>query len=1054
MSVQKSDLTRKVFEALVSTHTDAICTIDGDGLIVVFNYVAEKLTGWSATQAIGKSFSDIVHFRTLSSDKILTAHEIIHKQYQRDFFHEMVLSSKNQTEYLVEVKAKSLFHLEHGQQYLMGTLFTFRDTTAQRRVDREKAEVLLALDLERTKLINLFEQTPIPLAMLEGDRHRFSFTNSAFAEMFLGGKQGVNRLFADALPELAQQGFDQFLDQVFSSGKTYHGKEITLSLNNYKEGEAKTLIVNFVLQPTQNLRQEVTGILMVATDVTELVKAREIVEVDNKNFIDRHQKLLSYFEKAPVGINVFKGPDHVFELVNERFKTFVGSRAFIGQRFVDAIPEVKSQGFIKILDQVLKTGVPYSLDGAPLTIEDNGISKTNYYDFLFQPLFDSTGIPTGVLQISMDVTASLAARQVIKNQQSWLESILNRMPTPLVLLDPQSNKITFSNDSTRNMMGFSLDGNAIFENGPENLIKAYDKAGRVLAKHEVPSARALRCEELKDYECTLVTTAGRFDILAASEVIPASHGHSKSILLLLQDISAVTAAEEQFRLLANTMPQIVWTATADGILNYCNQRWAEYSGSSYIGQWFEFIHPDDQLSAMWRWQESIRTEAAYEVEARLRRFSDGEYRWHLIRAVMVKDEMNVKSYWCGTCTDVTDQKKLQSDLQQAKNLAEIASEAKSAFLANMSHEIRTPLGAILGFTDLLQNLDLSAYDRQQYLAIISKSGKALTRVIDDILDLSKVEAGRLEFEMVVFSFNQLIEEVKDLFSESAKIKDINLQFCIDSSVPDLIKSDPVRLRQILLNIVGNAIKFTQSGEVTVKVRTEYNEDISKKIVVIYVKDSGPGLTQEQQQRLFYPFTQADISTTRNYGGTGLGLILSRRLAEALGGNVTITHSEPGVGSEFKISVTVEKIKMSAESQPMIVPVVSDDKPQLRGAKILLVEDSLDNQLLIQLYLDKNGANITIANNGYEGVQKALSEDFDVVLMDIQMPGMDGYSAICELKKKGYTKPIIALTAHAMDEERKRTKAAGFSGHLTKPLNTTELISTVAGFAFSEDRQLG
>jgi len=401
----------------------------------------------------------------------------------------------------------------------------------------------------------------------------------------------------------------------------------------------------------------------------------------------------------------------------------------------------------------------------------------------------------------------------------------------------------------------------------------------------------------------------------------------------------------------------------------------------------------------------------------------------------------------GVGQDVTERKRtlmqgkrVAEMLNAAKEAAENASSAKSAFLANVSHEIRTPLGAILGFSNLLKDPTLPEEQREHYIETITRNGQALTRLIDDILDLAKVEAGQLDVEEIHFSFADLLSEVMALFQEKAQEKNIRLTLEVDSNVPKNLLSDPTRLRQILINIIGNAIKFTDVGGVDIEVSAEPTENACNQFEV-KVKDTGCGLTEEQLERLFKPFTQADNTTTRRFGGTGLGLALSKRLSEALGGDIKIADCTSNVGCTFVITF-LAKTSVVQIRKPVPKTESAASKP-LNDVRVLLVEDSTDNQLLVQYILSKNGAKVEIANNGLEAVEKATKQDHDVVLMDIQMPKMDGYQATSKLLSQGYKKPIIALTAHAMIEDRLKTQAAGFSGHLTKPLNNRELIETIA-----------
>lgn len=398
--------------------------------------------------------------------------------------------------------------------------------------------------------------------------------------------------------------------------------------------------------------------------------------------------------------------------------------------------------------------------------------------------------------------------------------------------------------------------------------------------------------------------------------------------------------------------------------------------------------------------------------------------------------------------------KAADELLLAKNDAERANSLKSSFLANMSHEIRTPLGAIIGFTDLLREGNLHQNERRQYLDTISRNGKALTRIIDDILDLAKVESGKLEMEKVEFSFHQLVDDVTDIFRERTKSKGLYLRSNISEDVPAKIISDPTRLRQILINIIGNAVKFTQSGGVTINVKANITKNDTTKIS-ISVTDTGIGLTEEQKEKLFEPFMQADNSTTRKFGGTGLGLALSTRLAHALDGNIKIEKCVPAKGCTFVVSFTATlplPEKISAISENRKSESYEPNPGERMPLRILVADDSPDNQQLVRILLQRYGYTVETAKNGLEAVKMAHRGNFDLILMDIQMPVMDGYEATRQLRASGYKQPIIALTAHAMAEERARTMAAGCNGHLTKPLDKTELLRTIQFYASKDSKR--
>lgn len=385
---------------------------------------------------------------------------------------------------------------------------------------------------------------------------------------------------------------------------------------------------------------------------------------------------------------------------------------------------------------------------------------------------------------------------------------------------------------------------------------------------------------------------------------------------------------------------------------------------------------------------------------------------------------------------------LMRDLEISGHAAVEATRAKGDFLANMSHEIRTPLGAILGFAELLMDSGISKREKRDYMIAARRNGQMLSALIDDILDLARVEAGRLEVAKIEFSLSELISEVVSALEPLASKKGLPLIVSRPKDI-DHIVSDPLRLKQILVNIIGNAIKFTSHGSVEFRLEIEPSVP-GNSILKMEVEDTGIGISSQQVARLFLPFTQVDTSTTRKFGGTGLGLVLSQKLARALGGDLKLKASVPGGGSVFAISLPVVAVRAIARSRGETAANrrAVDEKLPLVGSRVLLVDDSLDNQMLISRILKLLGAEVELANDGLEGVDKALAAHFDVVLMDLQMPRLGGVDATRILRSKGYDRPIVALTAHSLQEDRQRCMNVGCTDYLTKPVQRSLLVQVI------------
>jgi signal transduction histidine kinase len=390
----------------------------------------------------------------------------------------------------------------------------------------------------------------------------------------------------------------------------------------------------------------------------------------------------------------------------------------------------------------------------------------------------------------------------------------------------------------------------------------------------------------------------------------------------------------------------------------------------------------------------------------------------------------------------TENLRLVDTLREARNAAQAADRAKSDFLANMSHEIRTPMTAILGYTDLLLDSgDSLSADAREKLEVVSRNGAYLLDLLSNILDLSKIEAGQIDIERMPMDPRAVIEAVAALFSVQAKEKGLRLDMVFTPALPARVISDPTRIRQALTNLLGNALKFTSEGGV--RVETAYESEM----LVIRVRDSGIGLPQEKLVGLFRPFEQADASTTRRYGGTGLGLAITQRLARLLGGECEV-ESEAGAGSTFTFTSHAplaeggSPVDTSRENVAASECGPSAGAAEPLAARILLAEDGPDNQRLIALILRKAGAQVVVVENGLLAVQRLEREPFDLVLMDMAMPEMDGYEATRTLRELGMDLPVVALTAHALPGDRERSLEAGCNRYLTKPIEPARLVAAV------------
>jgi PAS domain S-box-containing protein len=540
--------------------------------------------------------------------------------------------------------------------------------------------------------------------------------------------------------------------------------------------------------------------------------------------------------------------------------------------------------------------------------------------------------------------------------------------------------------------------------------------------------------------------------------------------------------------LLDTIPSAIFSKDIEGRYLSGNHAWFEWMNlprERLLRRTAHDLFPPDLAETYTQKDRELFEKPGKQVYEGVLEQTNGARRPVLFHKATYTDETGAVAGLVGVITDITEQKRTEQHLHEAieqmvaaldrekkvaeqlavaRERAEDATRAKTEFLANMSHEIRTPMTAITGFAELLAEevacctecashtvCDLRTRNQQHVQTIVANS-RHLLEIINDILDLSKIEAGKLVIERVRFSPMQLVAEVHTLMSSRASEKGLAFHADFENAIPETIESDPTRLRQILINLVGNAIKFTADGEVRVSVR--YHADPETPHLQFDVTDTGIGLGPEQLEGLFEPFTQADTSTTRRFGGTGLGLAICRRLAQRLGGEIQVS-STPGRGSTFSTTVATGALGETKRIGPACglarapgqEAQAAPAAAALAAHRVLLAEDGPDNQRLIKALLRKAGAEVTLADNGNIALDLALAahangQPFDVILMDMQMPVLDGYEATRRLRAADYGGVIIALTAHAMDGDRERCLEAGCDAYATKPVNRDQLIGVI------------
>ncbi|HEV7300100.1 MAG TPA: PAS domain S-box protein [Tepidisphaeraceae bacterium] len=648
-------------------------------------------------------------------------------------------------------------------------------------------------------------------------------------------------------------------------------------------------------------------------------------------------KLANIIEQAPAFICTLRGPEHVFELANERYYEIVGHRDVIGKPVRDALPEVAGQGFFELMDRVYQTGETFAGSELPLQLQrtEGDALEDRYINVVYQATRDNDGRISGIFVHGVDVTDFVLARDALRQ------------------------------------------------------------------------------------------------------------------------------SEARFRQLADAMPQIVWAARPDGTVDYYNKRWHEYTGmpEGLTGDesWTPLAPPEDLKLVFVRWTEALRTGQPYEVECRFRRSADGAYRWHLARALPVRDAHGDIVRWFGTNTDIHDFKLLQEQNEQllesersARTEAERASRMKDEFLATLSHELRTPLNAILGWSQILRMSNRDEGELEEGLQTIERNARAQTQIIEDLLDMSRIISGKVRLDVQPVDLTAVVSAAIDTVRPAAAAKRVQVQSVLDP-LTHPVSADPNRLQQVFWNLLSNAVKFTPSGG-----RVQVSVHRVNSHIEVSVTDTGEGINPQFLPHVFDRFRQADASTTRRHGGLGLGLSIVKQLTELHGGSVRVTSRGAGTGATFIVALPLNVLRPGDDPDAPLrrpdaeIAVAADACAQLKGVRVLVVDDEPDARSMVQRLLSDCDAIVTAADSVAHAMQRLSEGKFDVLVSDIGMPGEDGYALIRRIRALPADRNgkvcAVALTAYARAEDRVRSILSGYDMHVSKPVEPAELIATVASLA--------
>lgn len=949
-----------------------------------------------------------------------------------DYAHEFRIVGPNRQVRWLAGRGRLLLDPSGKADRFLGVNFDITQAKQQEEALRDSEQQLLLL------------ANSLPVLVGYVDRHqRYRFINDAYVREWNRSREEIvgkhvadiigSDAYAQARPHLeaALAGQRQNFELVFRSEQTK---------------KLKSNDVTYV--PRFDAHGKVLGFYVLVIDMTAVRESVEAVR-QSEQFLRKTLDTLFAFVGicTPEGI-LIEANRTALQAANIRPEDVLG-RHFADTYWWSYSPEIQQQ-LREAIDRAARGHA--SRYDVPVRVARERLITI---DFQLVPMLDQDGRVTHLVPSAIDVTDQRAAVQQLRDSEERLRLASEAAGFGTYDIDLTTREVVWSK-GTRIILGYAIDAptpvglpylpEVIHPDDRDQVQRAMEDAtapggsGELDIEHRIIRAddQTVRWVRVQGRTIFSRKAAKRTPRRAVGTMIDVTERKQAELALRLRD-RAIAAARNGILMLDARLP--------DFPIIYVNRgfsRITEWDVEEVLGQSLTLLRgPKTDGPAMRRVADALQHRAECREELQLAT-KLGKPIWCELNVTPVQDESTGVSHFVAVLNDISEQKRTEEQLRFARQEAESANRSKSDFLANMSHEIRTPMTAILGYTDLLAK-HLSDGDDLLSVQTIRRNGQFLLEIINDILDVSKIEAGKLEIHRERFHVAELVGEVHALMEVRAREKSLPLIVEFETEVPETIYSDQKRVRQVLINLMGNAIKFTQEGEIRLTIRCDRSGQ--EPYLRFDVTDTGIGISSDLQERLFEPFAQADTSAARRFEGTGLGLTISRRLTEMLGGEIGV-ESEPGKGSKFFFTVATGRLSGVAMQQPHHRPprtAAHEDAPiQGVAGRILVADDRREVRYLAQHFIEEAGGEVTTAENGREAVdatREALAQGtpFSVILMDMQMPVLDGYHAVQELRSQGIHTPVIALTAHAMQGDRERCLAVGCNEYLTKPIDRDELL---------------
>jgi len=1042
---------------------DAVIATDRAGRIARMNPVAEQLTGWRAAQALGKPIEQVFHIvnEETRAEVENPVARVMREGVVVGLANHTLLVARDGSERPI---ADSGAPIRDEKGRITGVVLVFRDQTEERKA-------LSALRESEDRFRAIFDGARDGILAADVTTKHFLFGNKAVHEMLGYTPEEIMTLgVSDIHPQESLPAvFEAFAAQARGEPELAHDFPVQRKDGSVFYADVSSFLLNLRGRPV---------LVGVFRDVTEPKRAQEALKRTQTQLHETASRLpgmvFQFYARQDGSLGL--------HYVSEQAKRLLGldpePKGFFERFSAAFLPEYRDD-FLKTVRRTISEVSEWRYEGA--------IRKPSGEIVWISGLATPTERDDEIVYdgVIIDITERKQADQALRESEGRLRSVIDTSPDAIGLLDLEG-RIILANQQAARLLGFEC---------AEELLSQVASAYDLLAPEDHPRARddlgkLIQTGILRDIEYSGIRRDGsRFLAEISGSLEKDAHGRPKAVILVLRDVTARKEAEIALRrseqvyrsVVENVGIGITLLDSAYNIvtINRTQARLFGKPGESFPGKkCFREFEKRDTVCAHCPGTKAMATGRPAECETEGVR-DDGSRFAALVKAFPLFGPDGAPTGFIELVEDITQRRQTEQFLQRAKEAAEAANRAKSEFLANVSHEIRTPMTAILGYSSLLAAPNLPYSEQQEFIEGIQRNGKALLELIGDILDLSRIEADRLTLEKEDCPLQEVIDDVLSVVQFRAEEKGLSLEVDYASPLPETIHTDPVRLRQVLTNLLGNAVKFTEHGAVVLRVEAEGlgirdeglgirdwgletdepgttahapnltpnpQSPIPSVTLRFSISDTGIGIPAERIGELFQPFMQVDGSSTRRYGGTGLGLAISQRLAKALGGDVQVT-SRLGEGSTFTLTIdvgTLEGVRMlpAPRAAAAAEPFAEEEAPLLRG-RVLFAEDVPDVSSVISQILRKMNLEVEIAEDGLVACKmaeksQAEGRPYDLIFMDIQLPHLNGYEATRWLRQHGWQGPIVALTAHALVGDREKCLEAGCDDYIAKPITASGL----------------